>query len=116
MATRERWDPRQHPRDSKGRFVRKRTPLPVGGKKANLTKSYGIGKPKWPAEATLDVGPGSGRPGATVGARVRYRDAKRDVAVGSIADNAAFKKQAARAAGRASQMKKRAEKVQRRPK
>ena len=114
MASRERWDPRAHPRDSKGRFVRKRTPLPVGGKKG--AKSYGIGRGRWPAEGTLDVGPGSGRRGATVGARVRYRDAKRDIAAGIIADHAALKKKAARAAGRASQMKKRADKVQRRPK
>jgi hypothetical protein len=57
MATQERWDPRAHPRDSKGRFVRKRTPLPVGGKKANLTKSYGIGRGRWPVEGTLDVVP-----------------------------------------------------------
>ena len=111
MAGKERWDPTAHPRDSKGRFVRKRIPIPVVGKKANLTKSYGIGKPKWPAEATLDVGPGSGRRGATVGARVRYRDAKRDIAAGIIADHAALKKQAARAAARAAQMKKRADKV-----
>ncbi len=114
MAGKERWDPTAHPRDSRGRFVRKRTPLPVGGSKGS--RSYGIGKPKWPAEGTLDIGPGSGRPGATVGARVRYRDAKRDVAVGVIADNAALKKKAAVAAGRAAQMKRRAEQVTRRPK
>lgn len=114
MATRERWDPRDHPRDSKGKFVRKRTPLPVGGSKGS--RSYGIGKSGWPIEATLDVGPGSGRPGATLGGRVRYRDAKRDVAAGVIMDSAALKKKASRAAGRAAQMKKRAEKVRRRQK
>lgn len=92
MAKRERWDPRNHPRNPKnGRFIRKRTPLPVGGK-AGASRSYGFGRGRWPVEATLDVGPGSGRTGATVGARIRFRNSKRDVAVGVIADAAPIRK------------------------
>ncbi len=98
MAKYERFDPRQHPRDRNGRFVRKRSPLPVGGKKGSA--SYGIGRGHWPLQATLDVGPGSGRPGATIGGRVRYRDSHRDVAVGVIADAGAARRAMGRAAGR----------------
>ncbi len=94
----ERWDERQHPRDRNGRFVRKRSPLPVGGKKG--ARSYGIGRGRWPLQATLDVGPGSGRPGATIGGRVRYRDSRRDVAVGIIADAAPARRAMGRAASR----------------
>ena len=98
MAKYERFDPRQHPRDRNGRFIRKRSPLPVGGKKG--VRSYGVGRGRWPVQATLDVGPGSGRPGATVGARIRYRDSKRDVAVGVIADGDAARRAMGRAADR----------------
>lgn len=99
MAKHERWDPRQHPRDRRGRFVRKRKALPVGSGKGPV-RSYGVGRSRWPLQATLDVGPGSGRPGATVGARVRYRGARRDIAVGVIADGGAARRAVGRAARR----------------
>ena len=85
-----RWQESKHPRDpATGRFVRKRTELPVGSGKGN--RSYSVGKRGWPAHATVTVGPGGGK-GATVGGRVRYRSARIDVAAGVIADSSVIRR------------------------
>ena len=100
-----RWQESKHPRDpATGRFVRKRTELPVGSGKGN--RSYSVGKRGWPAHATVMVGPGGGK-GATIGARVRYRSPRTDLAVGVVARSGAVMAPVRRRLERAAKMPKR---------